>query len=434
LIKSITSIRQTALKRVIKGAVVAMALVIVLPEMSEAYTPSERRAFQRSIVDRRHRLNKRFKKVRRAQTQLIIVHTSELGLKTTLKVVSKGKRLRRDRRTQGGHAHYVIARNGRTYRTLDKRYVADHAGLSMWNGKRDLSKRSIGIELVGYHYASISDRQYRSVGLLIEILQRVYGLDDRAVLTHSQVAYDQPNRWFPGNHRGRKRCAKNFIRAKAGLSSGWQHDPDVKSGRLLPDPQLARIFYAKRTYTAKRDDANVITKHNTAWAIAGGDYDSGTTVYKLPNRQVYTGDEVGDKIGWDRVPVKTVVLLNQENSLVLLKDTGPVKTISETLTAWSLAGQAYDDRTTIYFLPGGQITAGSKMSDWDDLPVNTKLIIGYRGPYPLKKRQSAYSIAGKKYNHPQTIYFLPSRQLLEGDKVVDFSQLPIGTLIFLPTG
>ena len=71
----------------------------------------------------------------------------------------KGKRLRNDQMTSGGHSHYVISRSGRTYRILDKKYEADHAGLSIWNGETDISKISIGIELVGYHYAPISENQ-----------------------------------------------------------------------------------------------------------------------------------------------------------------------------------------------------------------------------------------------------------------------------------
>ena len=49
-----------------------------------------------------------------------------------------------------------IARNGRCYRILDKAFVADHAGVSMWNGHRDISRLSVGIELVGYHYDAIT--------------------------------------------------------------------------------------------------------------------------------------------------------------------------------------------------------------------------------------------------------------------------------------
>jgi len=400
--------------------------------LSAAYTLSDRRSFQRFIIDYRSRLNPRYEKVKRKKTKYIIVHTSELGRKMTLRVVSKGKVLRNGRRTYGGHAHYVIARDGTTYRILDKNYVADHAGLSMWNGETNISRISIGIELVGYHYTPISENQYRSVGILIDILQDVYGLDDRAVLTHSQVAYGKPNRWFRKDQRGRKRCASNFIRAKAEVGPTWIYDPDVRSGRLMADLQLAKIFYGRREYVERTDEANMITKINTAWSIAGEDYDSRTTVYKFPGGKIYTGDQISDKIGWDRIPAKTVVMLNQANGISVIKSDDPIKTISDRFTAWSFAGQAYKLESTIYFMPSGRILIGSMISDWDDLPARTKLIIGYRGPYTLQNGRSAYQIAGGKYKDEKTIYYLPSKKLLAGDKIDDFSRLPKGTMIFLP--
>ena len=419
-------------KRFIIVVSLFLTFLLNLPSLSAAYTRADRRSFQRSIVDFRSRLNPSFQKVKRRKTKYIIVHTSELGLKMTQRVVLKGKRLRNGRSTNGGHTHYVIARNGRTYRILDKKYEADHAGLSMWNGETDISKISIGIELVGYHYAPISESQYRSVGILIDILQGIYGLNDRAVLTHSQVAYGKPNRWFRKNQRGRKRCAKNFIRAKAEVGPTWTYDPDVRSGRLLADPQLSEVFYARREYYAKTDDANIISKSNTAWSIAGEDYDSRTTVYKFSDGHMYTGDQISDKIGWNRIPAKTVVLLNQEDSISLIKSDGPIKTISDRLTAWSFAGKAYNQKTTIYFLPSGRIKLGSMISDWDDLPAKTRFIVGYRGPYKLYKNRYAYRIAGHEYKDRKTIYYLPSKKLLAGDRIDDFKQLPTGTLIFLP--
>ncbi len=411
---------------------IAITFLLILPASSTAFSRTERDTFQRSIVDSRRQLNPRFKKVKRKKTNYIIVHTSELGLKTTLRVVSKGKRFRNGRRTHGGHTHYVIARNGRTYRIMDKKYVADHAGRSMWDGQTDLSKISIGIELVGYHYAPISDKQYRSVGMLIDILQGAYNLDDRAVLTHSQVAYGTPNRWFRKDHRGRKRCAKNFIRAKAELGSNWNYDPDVYAGRLMADSQLAEVFYSQTRTDSQPEEANIISKLNTAWVIAGEDYDSRTTVYQFPNGNLYTGAQIAEKIGWDRIPAKTMVLLNQESKVELSKDGGPVKTISDGITAWSLAGKSYNQDTTIYFLPSGRIKPGSMISDWDDLPMRTKLIIGYKGPYPLRKDNSAFRIAGSTYKDQQTIYYLPSKKLLGGNEIKDFSQIQSGTLVFLP--
>jgi hypothetical protein len=405
--------------------------ILMAPSLVTAYTKPGLQTFQRSIVDHRSRLNPSYQKVKRKKTNYIIVHTSELGLKTTLRVISKGKNLRSGRRTKGGHTHYVIARNGRTYRILDKQYVADHAGRSMWNGETKLSKISIGIELVGYHYAPISEQQYRSVGMLIDILQGVYDLDDRAVLTHSQIAYGKPNRWFRKNHRGRKRCAKNFNRAKAELGPTWNYDPDVRAGRLMADAQLSDVFYGRLKTVARADEANIISTHNTAWAIAGEDYDSDTTVYKFPNGRLYTGSQIAEEIGWNRIPAKTVVLLNQESPAGLLKDDRSVWTISGGTTAWSLAGKAYNRKTTIYFLPSGRIKPGSLIADWDDLPARTRLIIGYKGPYRVNNDQTAFQIAGFKYKDQKTIYYLPSKKLVSGNKIKDFNRLPTGTLVFI---
>ena len=407
-------------------------LCFLIPSVSTAATKANIAKFQRSIVDYRRQLNPRFKKIKRAKTLYIIVHTSELGLNSTLRVISKGKRMPSGRKTRGGHTHYVIARDGRTYRMLDRRYQADHAGRSMWNGETNISKISIGIELVGNHYRPITRHQYQSIGLLIEILQGVYNLNDRAVLTHSQVAYGYPNRWFKKNHRGRKRCAKNFIRAKAGLGPTWSYDPDVRARRLSADPQLADVFYGRRKHLAKANEANIISKSNTAWSIAGEDYDKRITVYKFPNGRLYTGHQISKKIGWNRIPANTIVLLNQETASELNRDIGPIITIPVGRSAWSLAGKAYNRKTTIYFLPSGRIKHGSKISNWGGLPVRTKIIIGYRGPFKIRKDRSAYHIAGVKFRDRNTIYYLPTQKLLAGNNVKYFSKLPSGTLVFLP--
>jgi hypothetical protein len=200
----------------------------------------------------------------------------------------------------------------------------------------------------------------------------------------------------------------------------------------MADAQLADVFYNQTAVVLQADEANIISKRNTAWNIAGEDFDSATTVYKFPNGRLYTGNQIAKNIGWGRIPAKTVVLLNQEGNVELLKDDGPVKTISDGITAWSLAGRSYNRKTIIYFLPSGRIKPGSKINDWDDLPVSTRVIIGYKGPYRLKKNHSAFRIAGYKYKDRKTIYYLPSKKLLSGNKIKDFSQLQSGTLVFLP--
>ncbi len=417
---------------------IASVLTTHIPDAA-AYSRSELKRFQSGIVDYRRKINPGFKKVKRQQTRHIVVHTSELGLSATLRVVSKGKRFKSGRTTPGGHAHYVIARNGKTYRMLDHRYRADHAGLSMWNKTGDLSKVSVGIELVGYHNAAISSAQYRAVGPLIRILQRVYGMSDRAVLTHSQVAYGRPNPWFRKNHRGRKRCAKNFNRSKAGLLSSWPYDPDVRAGRLMADPTLANLFYPQKNQALPVDPqrvqaigSNIISKQNSAWSIAGEDYNAPGTAYILPDGRTLPGNKLGKKIGWSRLPAGTKVLLNQEREIFKVRAKNPLKTISGSTTAWSHAGPGFRRDTTIYFLPSGRILPGSKIPDWDDLPVGTRLVVGYDGPFEMTKERTAYKIAGLKYRHRSVIYHLPGGRILPGDQIKDFSNLPKGVRLFLP--
>lgn len=418
--------------RIVSSLILIHFFLLWFPDLSTAYNLKERQKFQGSILDHRSQLNPKFDKIQRKHTKYIIVHTSELGLKTTLRVVSKGKNFRNGRRTNGGHTHYVIARNGRTYRIMNKAYIADHAGLSMWKGEKNLSRVSLGIELVGYHYAPITEKQYRAVGLLIEILQGVYGLDDKAVLTHSQIAYGKPNRWVKKYHRGRKRCASNFIRRKAQLGPTWSNDPDVAAKRLVADDQLSMIFYSNQKVHRQAEEANIISIRNTAWVIAGEDFNSNTTLYKFPDGRLYTGAQIEARKGWNRIPERTIVLLNQESNASYSENNGPVKTISNGTTAWSLAGKSYNLKTTIYFLPSGHIRTGAMISDWDDLPIKTRLIIGYNGPYELSKGQSALRIVGKSYKDQKTIYYLPSKKLRSGNRIQDFRNLKAGTLIFIP--
>jgi len=403
-----------------------------------AFTRSELARYQAGILDYRHRINPRFKKIQRHHTRYIIVHTSELGLNATLRVVSKGKQFKSGRTTPGGHANYVIARNGKTYRILDRRYRADHAGRSMWQGTTNLSDISVGIELVGYHNGEISDAQYRAIGILLDILLKVYRLKDKAVLTHSQIAYGRPNPWFLKNHRGRKRCAKNFNRSRARLGPTWPYDPDVRAGRLLADPVLARVFYDKPgkkveiSVAALAVGSNILSKENSAWSIAGEDYNAADTAYILPGGKTLAGDKVEKTMGWSRLPPGTRVLLNQETEVVKVQVNDPVKTISGRMTAWSHAGGAYNLDSTIYFLPSGRILPGSGIRDWDDLPAGTRLVVGYRGPFPITKENTAYRIAGQGYRDRNIIYYLPGKGPVSGDEMTDFSCLPAGVSIYLP--
>jgi hypothetical protein len=410
------------------GVLLLQTLWTVTPQPVQAETTrAQQRRFNAAIVDYRQYVNRRFPKVPRKATQYIIVHTAEAGLTNTLRVVTQGKRLRGGRRTYGGHAHYVIGRDGKTYRTLDKRYRADHAGKSMWNRQTNLSNVSIGIELVGYHHSTITNAQYRSLELLLDILQRIYRLEDTDVLTHSQVAYGGPNPWFRRDHRGRKRCAQNFNRAAAGLTSGWTYDPDVKAGRLLPDRELATILYTPKPAPRRSSNAHVITASRSAWMIAGEKYNDATTLYRLPSGAVVAGDRMGARVGWRRVPPGTVVTLDTP-----IATAGGDRVIKNGNTPWGLAGTAYKRKTTHYLFPNGVIKNGQQISNWAGIPDHTQVFVGYQGPYRITSSRPPIVIAGNRYRDRDTLYVFPDRRILSGAEIKNWKRLPRGVRMLVP--
>ncbi len=280
-----------------------------LPSESAGSMNKMHQTFMNSVIDYREHLNPLFRKRIRKSTRYIIVHTSECDLKTTLKIVSEGKQDNFKWVSRGGHTHYVIARDGRTFRILDERFRANHAGRSMWNGNRNINSISVGMELVGYHNGDITASQYKTVRLLIEILKNTYRLDDRAVLTHSQVAYAESGELVPIDKRGRKHCARNFDRKRAGLKPTWPYDPDVRAGRLQPDPMLSAIFYGDGARTGPATPFYVIQPNKTAWQIAGDKFNSPNTIYKLPGGWLISGNRIHKKIGWEHIPAGTEVFV-----------------------------------------------------------------------------------------------------------------------------
>jgi N-acetyl-anhydromuramyl-L-alanine amidase AmpD len=135
-----------------KAAGFALIAVLVLPTSALAI----------KTIDYQRRLNPQFTKRVRPETRFIILHSTESRLPSALRSLSRGKVRRGRYLTRGGHAHYLIARNGAIYKILEPKYWANHAGVSMWNGSDGLSDYSVGIELEGYHIP-FSDRQYSSL-------------------------------------------------------------------------------------------------------------------------------------------------------------------------------------------------------------------------------------------------------------------------------
>ena len=181
----------------------------------------------------------------RVSTELIVLHTTEAPAKSSLNKVS-------DR----GECHYVVTEEGSVYAIIDRDKEAFHAGRSMWKGKEDVDKFSIGIECVGKHNEPMGIVQLRAIASLVKELKAMYRISDENVVCHCHVAYGPPNRWHKVKHRGRKRCAMLFatpsVRRVLGLAVRPKVDLDVRAKRLVvADKYLNSVLYGSFDPMAK---------------------------------------------------------------------------------------------------------------------------------------------------------------------------------------
>lgn len=381
---------------------------------------------QRVNVDSNYRSPKNKQRPTRKSTQFIILHTTEGGARGALEKLSAN-----------GECHYVVDSSGRIYSIIDKTRVAYHAGLSMWNGKTGLDSVSIGIEVVGYHNKDITAAQYKSLKLLLHDLKTSYRVSDENVLTHSMIAYGNPNRWQKKRHRGRKRCAMFLAlpaaRAKLGLLRKSAFDPDVRAGRLVDaDPDLSKMLYIKAPAVAeiasvvKKNESNVIGPGRSAWDIARDMYRAKDTVYHFPDGTKKTGAEIKN---WTSMLPGTRVEIG-----------GTMENLAEGLltigldgTAADLGGDEVSSYSTIYFIPSTKQKyrhgSAMKAAEIAALPSGTKMLVGYSVGGPISARLPVFNICSVKWNRPDTFYMDQSGKLIAGDEINE-KNIKMGAMVF----
>ena len=175
----------------------------------------------------------------RASTELIVLHTTEAPARSSLNKIS-----------ERGEAHFCVTEEGQVYAIVDRDREAFHAGRSMWKGKEDVDKFSIGIECVGHHDKPMGLVQLVAIRNLVQHLQDMYRIPDDRVVCHSHVAYGSPNKWQKRKHRGRKRCGMLFampsVRRVLQLKARPAFDVDTRVGRLaIGDPYLQGVLYGR---------------------------------------------------------------------------------------------------------------------------------------------------------------------------------------------
>jgi N-acetylmuramoyl-L-alanine amidase len=133
--------------------------------------------------------------------------------------------------------HYLVDEDGTTYRIVPDAMRAWHAGVSYWQGERDINSRSIGIEIVNpgheFGYRAFPEPQMQAVTLLAGRLLEAHAIPAARVLGHSDVA--PARKQDPGELFDWKRLAAEGI----GL---WPEAPD-DPGAMDAAHWLARYGY-----------------------------------------------------------------------------------------------------------------------------------------------------------------------------------------------
>ncbi|EKE15550.1 MAG: hypothetical protein ACD_11C00145G0023 [uncultured bacterium] len=84
-------------------------------------------------------------------------------------------------------AHYLIARDGSVYKLVDENNIAYHAGVSKTpDGRNDVNKFSIGIEMIGNKTDGYTDSQYDAVSDLVKKIKKSHSI--KYVLGHKDIA------------------------------------------------------------------------------------------------------------------------------------------------------------------------------------------------------------------------------------------------------
>ena len=129
-------------------------------------------------------------------------------------------------------AHYFIKKNGSVLNLVPPLYEAWHAGKSSWKGLKSLNKYSLGIEIQNSghdnKYENFSQKQITSTKKLLKYLIKIYKINSKNVLGHSDIAPDRKK--DPGEKFPWKELAESKL-------SQW-HNLDVKK---LKQKRLIRL-------------------------------------------------------------------------------------------------------------------------------------------------------------------------------------------------
>jgi N-acetylmuramoyl-L-alanine amidase len=96
-------------------------------------------------------------------------------------------------------AHFVVGRDGRVVQMVPLEKRAWHAGVSTWDGMKDINNVSVGIEMVNLNDGKdpYPDAQYQAVAGIIRFVRSRYTMPDNHIVSHAQIAIPQGRKSDP---------------------------------------------------------------------------------------------------------------------------------------------------------------------------------------------------------------------------------------------
>lgn len=86
-------------------------------------------------------------------------------------------------------AHYLIGRDGETWRLAEADEQTYHAGASIMNGRKNCNQWALGIELIGTRTSGFAREQYQALAKLLAELEEVHGFPRVNVQGHDTVRW-----------------------------------------------------------------------------------------------------------------------------------------------------------------------------------------------------------------------------------------------------
>jgi len=220
------------------------------------------------------------------------------------------------------------------------------------------------------------------------------------------------------------------VRARLNLKTRPASDPDVNAGRLVvADAYLAQVLYGKSS--------------TRPVSVPSGVADA-NVIQKGRSAWDIARDAYDDKTTLYAFPDGSKKTGNQIGNFKLVPSGTKVtvnavsRNRTETYKVIGIDGKAEDIAgdevlkfSTIYVCPDGRYQRGSQLSASSvlKLPYGTKVLLGYTVGGPVSPSRPPSAICGTRWRLPDTFYLI-SGVLIPGSKVDD-SKIPSETMIFI---